>query len=158
MSALAEGVTLSLGSCNRAGRVPRGRCVGGQAREWGMTFRLGVALRRLAFLCIAGAAGCAIERADDCVKASSYPWSTGTGLSRCYAPVVLHHDHMRSLPIADGAWRIEIERPTWEVLAPAASRTYHGGPLLLPNPGVLVPDNALSRSTDPSSPSPSSGR
>jgi len=203
------------------------------------TFRLGVLLRNLAWLGIAGAAGCALEHTDDhAIKASDYElfppqytapapagkvrwyptvvlhpgndlfpamgnasetdpptageeivkgrapllpdgsvlaldhatrdefevWPNnalpnGTAPSRCYPPVVPHHDHLGPMPISGGAWQIAIERPTWEAIAPAlGSRFYHGGPVLLPDSRVLVPANVPPRSTDPSPPSPPTGR
>jgi len=203
------------------------------------TFRLGVVLRNLACLCIAGAAGFAFGRVDDSAPKPSdyelfppqhggcdkrvcarwyptvvlhpgndlfpamgfawetdppaagekldkgralllpdgnvlvldhasrnefevwpnYAWPNGTAPSRCYPPVVPHHDHLGSMPISGGAWQIEIERPTWEAITPAlARRRHHGGPVLLPDSRVLLPDHVPPRSTDPSPPSPPRGR
>lgn len=88
-------------------------------------------------------------------------WPAGTAPLRCYPPVVPHHDHMGSMPVSGGAWpiEIEIERPTWEAITPAlGDRLYHSGPVLLPDSRVLVPDHVPPRGTDPSPPSPPTGR
>lgn len=101
--------------------------------------RLGLLLRNLVCLCIAGAAGFTLGRAD--VAAHSPPRSD-------YA--VFAPEHM--VPADTGQ--------AWEILEPTdtSPRLYHGGPVILPNPHLLVLDSVSPGSTDTSPPSPPKGR
>jgi len=78
------------------------------------TLRLGLVLRNLAFVCVAGAVGFDLGKAEVSAHATppgdfevvpKYPWADGTGHATWYAPVVAHHDHMGELPTAGYEWR-----------------------------------------------------
>ena len=131
---------------------------------------LGIVLRKLPILCVAGAAGFALGRVDTRVPKANdyevfrpmYEAPAATEYARWYPTHHRPDQDLGSLPTAGYVWpRHEVPASqAWEVIAPVSGspRLYHSSPVLLPDARVFLPDTGAARSTDSPPPSPVSAR
>lgn len=124
------------------------------------TFRLGILLRNLSFLGVAGAAGFALGRGG--VGASTRPLNDYELFRPLYEapaatehmrwhPSVVPHRAQDQLSLLDYPWP---DGSRWEPYAPAsAPRQYFASPVILPSASVF-PVPGATMGADPSPPSP----